>query len=413
MVHFVDKFVGIKNRFKINHCSNYRKPRIYQINFFTMRNKKSFLLRQNAFWRYSLILAITSLFFLYSCEKDYSKEQEKTKELLATVSSNKAVAGGDTLTFIDLSLGVANRIWNFPGGQPATSDKAEVGVVFGKEGNIAPSLIVEYFDGSKDSISFPIRVFPVLIANFTPSATRIKVGEFVTFTDASHGGATSWSWTFEGGNPATSTEQNPKIQFNVNKAVSVSLKITRSEDGSSATVVKNALVQVGPPELMYNGSFEDGKITDFQAWNGAGFPLVVVNGGANGTQYAAAFDYSNWGGAELMSRDKPAEKRIAVENGKSYTVSMWVKADVPGVIKIGWFQLGNNNLNPWNYNSVWGTNGQVLTTEWQKVSFVANIPNDGVARLNNYHSFWFTKVDGNATVNTRVYFDELSLKIVE
>ena len=376
-----------------------------------MRNK--LYLQQNTSLKYMLLLAFALLFFMNSCEKYYGKEQEETKELMATVSANKAVAGGDTLTFIDLSLGVEKRTWNFPGGEPATSNKAEVGVVFKQEGNIAPSLVVDYYDGSKDSMTFPIKIFPVLIADFTASKTRIKVGETVTFTDASIGGATSWSWTFEGGTPATSTARNPTVKFDVNKAVGISLKITRAEDGSSAIIIKNALVQVGPPELMYNGSFEDGLITDFQTWNGAGFPLVIINGGANGTKYAAAFDYNNWGGAELMSRDKPVEKRIAVENGKSYTVSMWVKADAPGVIKIGWFQLGNNNLSPWSYNSVWGTNNQILTTEWQFVSFKADIPDDGKARLNNYHSFWFTKVDGNATVNTRVYVDELSLKIVE
>lgn len=376
-----------------------------------MRNNS--FLQQITSLKYLFFLAVVLLFLLNSCEKEYGKEPETIKELVATVSANKAVAGGDTLTFIDLSLGVENRTWIFPGGEPATSNKAEVGVVFGEEGNIVPTLVVEYFDGSKDSMAFPIKVFPVLIADFTPSKTKIKVGETVTFTDESVGGATSWNWTFEGGTPATSTDRNPTVKFDVNKAIGISLKITRAEDGSSATIVKNALVQVGPPELMYNGSFEDGKITDYQTWNGSGFPLVIVNGGANGTKYAAAFDYANWGGAELMSRDKPAERKIAIENGKSYTVSMWVKADTPDVIKIGWFQLGN--LNNWTegYKSSWGTNGQILTTVWQKVEFVTTIPTDKGDWLNAYHSFWFTKVDGNATVNTRVYIDELSLKIVE
>jgi PKD repeat protein len=275
------------------------------------------------------------------------------------------------------------------------------------------TLEVEYVDGTKESMEFAITVFPVLIANFTPSETKIKVGETVTFTDATIGDPTSWSWEFEGGTPATSTEQNPTVTFNVNKPVTISLTATRALDGSDASVEKVDLVQVGPPELSYNGSFEDGLITDFQTWNGSGFPLVIGTPGANGTNYCAYFDYNNWGGAELMSRDKPAERMIAVENGKSYTVSMYIKADAAGVITMGWFQLGNNPLSPWDYSSVWGTNGQVLTTEWQKIEFVANIPDDGKVRGNNYHSYWLTKVDGAATVNTRVYIDELSIKIVE
>lgn len=360
-----------------------------------------------------LLFCMLGFGVLVSCEKDYGKQQEKVKELMATVSADIAVAGGDTLTFTDLSLGVTNRTWSFPGGDPSISDKAEVAVVFSQDGNITPTLVVEYFDGSKDSIDIPITIFPVLIADFTPSVTKIKVGETVTFTDQSIGAATSWSWEFEGGTPATSTDPNPTVQFDVNKPVSISLKITREADGSTASVVKAALVQVGPPELSYNGSFEDGLITDFQTWNGAGFPLVIGEPGANGTNYCAYFDYNNWGGAELMSRDKPAERMIAVENGQSYTVSMYIKADNAGVIQMGWFQFANNPLDPWEYSSVWGTNGQVLTTEWQKIEFVANIPDDGKVRGNNYHSYWLTKVDGDATVNTRVYIDELSIKIVE
>ncbi|MDF1549145.1 MAG: hypothetical protein P1P88_15070 [Bacteroidales bacterium] len=333
--------------------------------------------------------------------------------MLATVSKDIAVAGGDTLTFTDLSLGVIRRTWTFPGGVPETSDKAAPNVVFLEEGNSSPKLVVEYFDGTKDSLTLPITVYPILIADFTPSVTRIKVGETVTFTDASIGGADGWYWEFEGGTPATSTEQNPTVQFDVNKPISVTLTVTRSSTESENTVIKDAIVQVGPPELAYYGSFEDQQIIDYQTWNGAGFPLEIVEGGANGTNYACAFDYEDWGGAEIMNRDKPEERKIEIIPGRSYTVSLYMKADDAGVLTIGWFQLGN--LNSWDegYKSSWGTNGQVLTTDWQLVSFVTTIPTDNGDWLNAYHNFWLTKVDGGATVNTRVYMDELSLKIVD
>ena len=358
-----------------------------------------------------LLIFMAGIVATISCTKDNFKPQEETKDLMASASTEITVAYGEAVKFIDLSLGVENRRWTFPGGEPAASNDPEIDVIFTEEGDISPSLEVEYFDGTVETKTFSIKVFPILVADFNPSATKIKVGETVAFTDTSVGGATGWSWEFEGGTPATSTEQNPTVQFDENKAVKISLTITRAADGSESSVEKS--VQVGPYELMYNGSFEDGLITDFQTWNGSGFPLVIGEPGANGTNYCAYFNYDNWGGAELMSRDKPADKMIALENGRSYTVSMYVKAADAGVITIGWFQLGDNPLSPWNYTSVWGTNGQVLTTEWQKVSFVADIPDDGYARTNSYHSFWFTKVDGGATVNTKVYIDELSLKIVE
>ena len=385
-----------------------------------MRNKS--FLRQNTFQKYLLFLAFVPLFLLNSCEKDYGKEPETTKELMATVSANKAVAGGDTLTFIDLSLGVETRTWSFPGGEPATSDKPEIGVVFGEEGNIAPSLVITYFDGSKDSMSFPIKIFPVLIADFTASATKIKVGETVKFTDTSVGGATAWNWEFEGGTPATSTAQNPTVQFNVNKPVSIKLQITRAEDGSKASVTKDDLVQVGPPELMMNGDFEDGAIVGWQTWKGSGFPYYTEAGGANGTAFTSYFNYIGaWGFAQLISRDKDPSMTISLENGRDYTISAYVKAAAAGA-SLNTFRLVNH-LPDWSsslppggtpegYSEYYPISGSklpvALTTDWQQVSVVVHIPDDGVKRSNAFPDIIF---GGKSDV--KISIDEISIKIVE
>lgn len=383
--------------------------------------KKSFL-QQNTSLKYLLFLAVVPLFLLNSCEKEYGKEQEEIKELMATASADKAVAGGDTLTFIDLSLGIVSRTWIFPGGEPATSDKAEVGVVFRKEGNIAPTLVVEYFDGSKDSMSLPIRIFPVLIADFTPSKTKIKVGETVTFTDKSVGGATAWNWEFEGGTPATSTVKNPTVQFNVNKPVSVKLQITRAEDGSKASIIKDDLVQVGPPELMMNGNFENGAIVGWQTWNGSGFPYSVEAGGANGTTNTSYFNFKgSWGWAQLISRDKPPVMTISLVNGRDYTISLYVKAATTGIASLNTLRLVNH-MPDWSssaggrppegyseYYPISGTSIPVaLTTEWQLVSVVVSIPDDGKTRSNAFPDIIF----GGAS-DVKISIDEISLKIVE
>jgi len=385
-----------------------------------MRNKS--FLRQNTFQKYLLFLAFVPLFLLNSCEKDYGKEPETTKELMATVSANKAVAGGDTLTFIDLSLGVETRTWSFPGGKPATSDKPEIGVVFGEEGNIAPSLVITYFDGSKDSMSFPIKIFPVLIADFTASATKIKVGETVKFTDTSVGGATAWNWEFEGGTPATSTAQNPTVQFNVNKPVSIKLQITRAEDGSKASVTKDDLVQVGPPELMMNGNFENGAIVGWQTWNGSGFPYSVEAGGANGTTNTSYFNFKgSWGWAQLISRDKPPVMTISLVNGRDYTISLYVKAAAAGIASLNTLRLVNH-LPEWSsslggrvpegYSEYYPISGSsipvALTTEWQLVSVVVSIPDDGKTRSNAFPDIIF----GGAS-DVKISIDEVSIKIVE
>jgi carboxyl-terminal processing protease len=54
---------------------------------------------------------------------------------------------------------------------------------------------------------------PPPVANFTGSPTQISVEESVQFIDLSSDNPTTWQWTFEGGNPATSTEQNPLVTY--------------------------------------------------------------------------------------------------------------------------------------------------------------------------------------------------------
>lgn len=61
-----------------------------------------------------------------------------------------------------------------------------------------------------DLINFP----PVEVAAFfLVSTTDACVGQAIDFTDDSTGPITSWEWTFEGGDPATSTEQNPSVTY--------------------------------------------------------------------------------------------------------------------------------------------------------------------------------------------------------
>jgi PKD repeat protein len=355
-----------------------------------------------------------------SCTKENSKPQETTKELLATASSEITVAEGDAITFTDLSLGVANRQWTFPGGTPASSSLPVVDVVFSNEGNVVSTLEVEYFDGTKESQSFDIQVFPVLIADFTPSATRIKVGETVTFTDNSIGTPTSWSWEFEGGTPATSTEQNPTITFNVNQPTTVKLTINRAADGSTVTKEKIDLVQVGPPELCLNGNFEtgEGAVVDWQTWNGASFPYTVVPGGANGTDYSSFVDFKGaWGWGQIIGRDFPNNK-IALENGHDYKVSMYIRAESP--IRLDAFR-GVNHLPDWSaayagvaegYEEFYDNAGISLpinvTTEWTKVEIRISVPDDGKSRTN-----FFPDIILGGGADSKVYIDEISVKIVE
>ena len=61
---------------------------------------------------------------------------------------------------------------------------------------------------SKDDDEIPV----IVTADFTTNQFALEVGGSIDFTDLSTGDPTSWSWTFEGGDPANSTEQNPSVR---------------------------------------------------------------------------------------------------------------------------------------------------------------------------------------------------------
>ncbi|RDI10412.1 putative secreted protein (Por secretion system target) [Flavobacterium sp. AG291] len=75
------------------------------------------------------------------------------------------------------------------------------------------------------------------VADFTANVTTIQEGETVTFTDLSTNNPTSWAWTFEGGEPATSTEASPTVTYNAPGTYNVSL-ITYNIAGTSAAADK-------------------------------------------------------------------------------------------------------------------------------------------------------------------------------
>jgi PKD repeat protein len=81
-----------------------------------------------------------------------------------------------------------------------------------------------------------------LIPDFEPDTNAIPVYQDITFTDLSTGDITSWEWIFEGGNPGTSTEQNPVVTYDTVGVYDVTLTI--SDGTNSQTLTKEDLITV-------------------------------------------------------------------------------------------------------------------------------------------------------------------------
>ncbi len=85
-----------------------------------------------------------------------------------------------------------------------------------------------------------------LQAYFSADDPVVCEGGTVTFSDLSTGGATSWSWEFPGGDPATSTEQNPVVTYNTVGVYDVTLTISDGTNTNSYTKDNYINVVVAP-----------------------------------------------------------------------------------------------------------------------------------------------------------------------
>jgi len=75
-----------------------------------------------------------------------------------------------------------------------------------------------------------------LTASFTADETEICVFHEINFSDASTGGATEWNWTFEGGDPESSDEQNPTVTYNTPGTYNVELEVSNGSETNSVTM---------------------------------------------------------------------------------------------------------------------------------------------------------------------------------
>ncbi len=95
---------------------------------------------------------------------------------------------------------------------------------------------------------------PPPVASFTASQTAVCAGSIVNFTDTSIPAATSWSWSFQGGTPSTSNQQNPSVTYNNAGAYNATLTATNANGGTtSSPMVITVNANPSAPTISYNG----------------------------------------------------------------------------------------------------------------------------------------------------------------
>lgn len=111
------------------------------------------------------------------------------------------------------------------------------------EGYFPAQYVVNVKDGEATTLNVELELGEGIIPDFSVSENDVAIGSTVQFTDESWGSIEAWSWSFEGGTPSTSSEQNPSVKYNEPGIYDVTLTVSNA-DGDSETITRNAYIKV-------------------------------------------------------------------------------------------------------------------------------------------------------------------------
>ena len=257
-------------------------------------------------------------------------------------------------------------------------------------------------------------------ADFTTDRTTICVGDAISFEDDSYNAATGWNWSFNGGQPATSTAQNVTVTYTQPGLYSVSLSATDGATTDSEVKTNYIRVLPTPSTIPYWEGFEGySSLNNLVNWevlnqeNNNAFTIENTTG-YSGSQCAKLV---NFGQApsnvdELIS--SPMDLSVIPQTG-SVTLSFrysyrkktsadyeYLKVFITGDCGDTWVQrktLGGNQLSTLTATSSWKPTSQA---DWVTVH-VTNVTSNYFSQ-NFKFKFRFEGEGGN-----NFYLDDINL----
>lgn len=110
------------------------------------------------------------------------------------------------------------------------------------------------------------------VASFSADVVAGCPGLTVQFTDNSSFGPQSWSWTFPGGVPATSTDANPVVTYSTLGDYDVTLSVTNSFGNNTAAETAYITVSDNGTEVFWVEDFESNDLA------GSGWTIINPDG---------------------------------------------------------------------------------------------------------------------------------------
>ncbi len=132
-------------------------------------------------------------------------------------------------------------------------------------------------------------------AEFSSDKNSVCAGTAIQFTDETYNAANGWTWTFDGGTPASSTAQNPSVTYNTPGVYAVTLVAT--DGGSNDTETKTGFIHVVPAAAsipLLEGFESYSTLAGIQEWG-------VINPAGNGFELTTSTGLNSSKSARLMN----------------------------------------------------------------------------------------------------------------
>ncbi len=208
-----------------------------------------------------------SVQFSFVYQGDYGEDEAidgfKVLQAAAGDDATINIKEGESVHFMDMSTGNPTTwSWTFEGGTPATSNEQNPVVTYDKAGSYAVTLTV----GNGSTTATTTREAYVNVSGEAPVANiGLPDGAYLspwvmmfvptnvplTFKDASTGNPTQWSWTFQGTNVTSSTEQNPTVTYTQEGSYGIKLEVA-NDLGSNVFETVNTAIQAGGEQEIWN-----------------------------------------------------------------------------------------------------------------------------------------------------------------
>lgn len=234
------------------------------------------------------------------------------------------IPAGESVNFENLSERSTLWNWTFQGGTPANSTDENPGpITYNSTGTYTVTLVAKNNQGNEDTktrtgyitVVDPPTEAPT--AYFAANQVTVIAGNAINFTDLSQGSPWTWSWHFEGANPSSSTDQNPReIRYNTVGQYDVTL-VAQNMLGADTLTIENYITVIPSigdevPKAKFSCSSR----------------LVQVNTPVNFTDESEGYPM-NWawefeGGDPATSEFQVIPEGVTYENSGIYDVTLSV-----------------------------------------------------------------------------------------